>query len=664
MAVNITNDQFLTSTQTIQNRFVRLELLNYEFQTIDEIEGVCINGSLSIDANSDIRRTASLTLSVRDTSFDVASGGRIWLDRYVRVYVGVSSLRTGEVVWTNLGVFIVDEPTYSYDLSTNTLNLSLLDLMAKLTGARNGYLEGIPTVLKAGENIRKAIIDTLALGGFTKYVVEEAPFPGVIPIDLEFNQGATIYELLSGLRDIYPNYEMFFDVNGVFFYKPIPTGENEPIMADDSLFDYVVTKEDLVVDFQNVKNSIEVYGRTHEPQGFSTDTKVENNVITLTIAGQEQYVEDLIYGFTLTDSKELKDVEIKVNELEKYPVKDDSGKPVTIPEEKGEIYYCVQYQNKSWRWLGHLQAYGLAEDTNPDSPFYIKGTVGKIRLPLFDGEYANCVTDDLAQERAEYELWLHTNMNNTLTLQGIPVYWLDVNMLIEYTQKRNRKTDNWIIKNLSMGFAPADTMSITGIKYYGKDYTSPDFDAIEYIEATGTQYIDTGFNPNQDTRVVVEFQVTDGFTGKGILAGTNDGTSYYNLGFDTASKGWYTTRYANNSVQAFDEKLNSHKKLSIDKNQNKTMLEEETITSNVPQDGFTIEKPLYIFADNNNGTAANQIKAKVYSIRIYDLGVLVRNFIPAREKATGEIGLYDAVELKFYKNKGTGNFVGGAILST
>ena len=86
-----------------------------------------------------------------------------------------------------------------------------------------------------------------------------------MPNDLEFNQGSTVYNVLSGLRDIYPNYEMYFDTDGVFYYKPIPTGYNEPISADDSLFNHIVISEDLTTDFQNVKNSIEVYGRIHEP---------------------------------------------------------------------------------------------------------------------------------------------------------------------------------------------------------------------------------------------------------------------------------------------------------------------------------------------------------------------------------------------------------------
>ena len=87
-------------------------------------------------------------------------------------------------------------------------------------------------------------------------------------------------------------------------------------------------------------------------------------------------------------------------------------------------------------------------------------------MPLYDGEYANCYTDELAQQRAEYELWLHTNMNNTLTLDCVPVYWLDVNLLTEYTLKRNGVKSKYLIKSINIGFAPSDRMSLTMIKFY------------------------------------------------------------------------------------------------------------------------------------------------------------------------------------------------------
>lgn len=466
--MNITSAQFATSLQNIQSRYIKIELLNYQFQTVDSLEGICTSGSISIDANADIRRTGSITLVINNSSFQVQSGSQIWLDRYVRVWVGIASLRTGEIEYVNCGLFIIDAPTYKYDASTNTLTLSLLDLMAKLTGMRNGYLPGVPVVLSAGENIRQAIIDTLALGGFTKYVVEEAPSPGTIPNDLEFSQGATVYDLLAGLRDIYPDYEIFFDVNGVFYYKPIPTGDDEPILVDDTTWQNVVVSEQVVVDFQNVKNVIEVYGRTHDPAHFSTETTVSSTgAINLTIADVSAYTEGMIYGFTLTDNPGYTAPTLRINSLATYPIlMSDGTTPAEIVAESGEIYFCVEFKGTYWNWLGHLQAYGYAEDDNPQSPFYINGTVGKIRLPLFDGEYANCISDDLAQQRASFELWLHTNMNNSVTLSCVPVYWMNVNILTEYTTQVNQETNQYLIKSITFGLGPSDSMTVNMIKYY------------------------------------------------------------------------------------------------------------------------------------------------------------------------------------------------------
>ena len=54
----------------------------------------------------------------------------------------------------------------------------------------------------------------------------------------------------------------------------------------------------------------------------------------------------------------------------------------------------------------------------------------------------------------------------------------------------------------------------------------------EYIESSGTQYIDTGFKPNQNTRTVIDFQATVApliteveYTYNGAFRGTYEGRS-------------------------------------------------------------------------------------------------------------------------------------------
>lgn len=466
----VTEQQSRVSKQSIQSRYVRLELLNYNFQKVDEVQGVAISGSFTIDANADIRRTGSVTLVVKDSSFEIEPSGKIWLERYIKVYVGTQSFYTGQVEWTNCGIYIIDAPNYSFDASTNTLTLSLLDLMAKLTGLRNGNLVGVPTVISAGESIRSALIDTLALGGFNRYVITEPPTPATVPNDLKFSQGSTVYDVLLGLKEIYPYYEMFFDVEGVFYYKPIPSGEAAPVEVGDDLWDNVVISEELNVDFQNVKNTIEVFGRIHDPSSFSTQTTVDGTTIQLTLTDVYTYadlLEGVMVGFTLTDNEGIEAPQIQVNNLESLPVYMSDGEtPASIKAETGEVYYCAIYHPTYWEWVGHLQAYGFAQDTNPESPFNVNGEVGVIRLPLYDGEYADCMTDDLAQQRAEYELWLHTNMNDTIQLTIIPCFWLDVNILTNYTLKRNNETRQYLIKSISFGLEPSSTSVVEMMRYY------------------------------------------------------------------------------------------------------------------------------------------------------------------------------------------------------
>ena len=215
-----------------------------------------------------------------------------------------------------------------------------------------------------------------------------------------------------------------------------------------------------------------MYGRTHNPSHFSTNTVVNGNLINLTIEDVTAYSQGMIYGFTLTNNPGYNGYNLQINDLTSYPILLSDGKtPANIVAETGEIYYCVEFSGTYWNYLGHLQAYGYAEDDNPNSPFYINSTIGKIRLPLYSGEYENCFTDNLAQQRAEYELWLHTNMNNSLTLTCVPVFWIDVNLLIEYTSQRTKELNQYLIKSISLGLGPNENMTINMIQFY-PEYTN------------------------------------------------------------------------------------------------------------------------------------------------------------------------------------------------
>ena len=85
---------------------------------------------------------------------------------------------------------------------------------------------------------------------------------------------------------------------------------------------------------------------------------------------------------------------------------------------------------------------------------------------MYGGDYDNCMTDDLALQRAKYELYLHSQMQNSITISCVTVPWLDVNTLVEYTLNKNNQKDKYIIKSISYGFDVDDYMQVNMIKFY------------------------------------------------------------------------------------------------------------------------------------------------------------------------------------------------------
>mgnify|MGYP002519323210 CR=1 FL=1 len=75
---------------------------------------------------------------------------------------------------------------------------------------------------------------------------------------------------------------------------------------------------------------------------------------------------------------------------------------------------------------------------------------------------------------------------------------------------------------------------------------------------------------------------------------------------------------------------------------------------------FTSPNTLYIFSGHNStGVSTSYYVGKIYYFKIYNDGVLTRDFVPCRN-TNNEIGFYDLVNNQFYPNQGTGTFSAGA----
>lgn len=383
------SDRMANTTQKVRTLHVLIYLLNFQLRKMAELSGIILDGStFSIDANSDIRRTCNLTIVPTSSDFDVSSEG-IWIDKYIQVQVGIEDFKTRKVNYTNMGIYLINNPTTTYNAQTHTLAISGIDMMAKLTGMRNGYLSGtqggVSYKIPAGSNIKNAVKSTFALGGFDNILIKEFTPTPTVPNDIIISVGNTIYSMLRELIDINSFYQMYFDVNGLPHVDKIPSGDNESVMVNDEIWSKTLIQYTRDISFEEVKNTIEVYGKTL----------------------------------------------------------DDGTTP-----------------------------YAISQDTNPNSPFCIYGTAGVLRIVLSGGDYDNIYTTSLAQQRADYELYLRCRLQDQITITTVPIYWLDVNWLIEITLPNKQGvevTDKYIIKKIDTTVGVQGTQNITMIKYYPTD---------------------------------------------------------------------------------------------------------------------------------------------------------------------------------------------------
>lgn len=183
---------------------------------------------------------------------------------------------------------------------------------------------------------------------------------------------------------------------------------------------------------------------------------------------------------------------------------------------------------------------------------------------------------------------------------------------------------------------------------------------LEYIQSTGTQWINTGFKPTGNTKIICDFLAYDQSTSQQGVFGSRPGTSgrftlftgrstnALQADYDTAQ----TLANENNAISGVDLTQRVVISMSNDLIVNRTTVKSVTVAS------FSSTYDLFLFANNNIGTVQLPAKLKMYSCQIYDNGTLVRDFVPCKN-ASGAVGLYDTVGAQFYANAGTGSFAAG-----
>ena len=181
---------------------------------------------------------------------------------------------------------------------------------------------------------------------------------------------------------------------------------------------------------------------------------------------------------------------------------------------------------------------------------------------------------------------------------------------------------------------------------------------VEYLESTGTQYIDTNFIPNQDTRIKVKIMTKDisGMTNKTVFGSRESATSkHYGVTMGNGSQNSWWTGYGTSSIGTNSYALRDTL-YEIEKNKNVTILNGSVLATNESQT-FTCSSNLYLFCMNQGGPTFYS-NIELYYCKIWENGVLVRNMIPCKNPSN-VVGMYDTVNGVFYTNAGKGTFTAG-----
>lgn len=184
------------------------------------------------------------------------------------------------------------------------------------------------------------------------------------------------------------------------------------------------------------------------------------------------------------------------------------------------------------------------------------------------------------------------------------------------------------------------------------------------LKGDGNAYIDTGIKGSSSITFKMEVYFTTSFTNANvaIIGSRISSTSsqltvqYYN----TSSNKYFRWAFGNNSVTTANHGGTTGDYIvgNLDREKLFVISGAKELTEEVASATFNNNYNMYLFAMNNGGTVGGlggNAYTRIYWCKIYDSGVLVRDFVPAR---VGQVGyMFDKVSGQLFGNaNSTGAF--------
>lgn len=499
-----TQEDINSLSQRIRNPIVNIYILDFNLKTMGVVSGSLLSEDLSIDVNSDIRKTASISIAVKNNTVDLGENRNFWLNRLVKIEYEIYSEPTHKSLKYNRGIYVLSDYNLLFSSTQYSLSIKLNDLVSLYNGDISGSLGeygATITKLLASEckTVRDAMLAVCEKANITNYKIGEAKKD--FPYDLEFSHSQTIWDMVVAVRDLYPGWEAFFDIDGTFVFQEIPTCENDSIVLDASVLKNIVIEESTSIDIFNVKNVTKVWGKCIESDYFAESVTCSNGIYTATFLslpiatdGTLSYGIKLAIPIDVTNSKSPKiviknTVNEKTTTIGTFDIVNDNEDTIAENVLEAGCTYVFRYKRRLCFLMGQWQIVAtcilvasepteeeknrdyeikgtknIVYTVNPESPF-CREYIGERIQSLTGGDCDDIDSELKVKERAEYENWRSARIAYTTTLNCLYVPFLYGNEKIGYDLKSTGEIKEWIVKRISGSWINQE-MTLTLAEFY------------------------------------------------------------------------------------------------------------------------------------------------------------------------------------------------------
>lgn len=179
---------------------------------------------------------------------------------------------------------------------------------------------------------------------------------------------------------------------------------------------------------------------------------------------------------------------------------------------------------------------------------------------------------------------------------------------------------------------------------------------LEYIESTGTQYIDTKYICSNDTKIEIDFTVVNFDTRLNALFGIIDAS----VGANSYFYSWINNKKLQLRFGPDGKTMSTE--LEIGQRYVLIQGKQKASVNDVELGGWSnaltkATNSIFLMALRNNTIASYQFKGRIYGFKIYENDILAMDLIPVFDNKIGVACMYDKISNEFLYNKGTGKFL-------